>query len=101
MVPSRIMSAAQRTRCSARYAQGVVFSTERFQSLATEDKLLSLSVWENEEAIETWRNQIDHRMSQAAGRGSIFASYDITVLKPLRRYFAGEAPDRPKRGTAL
>ncbi len=25
-------------------------------------------------------------MSQAAGRESIFAGYDITVLKPLRRY---------------
>ena len=67
-----------------------VVRTERFQSLATEDKLLSLSVWENEEAIETWRNQIDHHMSQAAGRGSIFASYDITALKPLRRLRGSE-----------
>lgn len=63
-----------------------VVRTERFQSLATEGKLLSLSVWESEEAVETWRNLNAHRVSQAAGRDGIFESYDITVLEPVRRY---------------
>lgn len=37
---------------------------ERFSSLNEEGKLLSLSVWENEEAAAAWRNQINHRGSQ-------------------------------------
>ena len=72
-----------------------VVRTERFQSLATEGKLLSLSVWESEEAVETWRNQMEHRMSQAAGRDSIFAGYDIAVLSPLRRYSMAAREEAP------
>lgn len=41
---------------------------ERFSSLATDGKLLSLSVWEDEESVKEWRNLADHRMSQKAGR---------------------------------
>lgn len=43
--------------------KGFVMS-ERFSSLVGERKLLSLSVWENEDYLNEWRNQIDHRLSQ-------------------------------------
>lgn len=59
---------------------------ERFSSLSTEGKLLSLSVWENEEAVQKWRNREQHRMSQRQGRDSIFESYMITVVSSIRAY---------------
>lgn len=40
---------------------------ERFASLNEEGKLLSLSVWENEDAAAAWRNQINHRGAKRKG----------------------------------
>ncbi len=60
--------------------------SERFSSLVNERKLLSLSVWESEEAIDEWRNQQEHRKGQQMGQNSIFESYTITVASPLRSY---------------
>ena len=59
---------------------------ERFSSLATEGKLLSMTVWENEESVEQWRNLEAHRLSQKAGRDDDFIDYKITVVKPYRSY---------------
>ena len=53
--------------------------TSRFSSLATEGKLLSMSVWENEECVSKWRNFAAHRMAQKHGRMNDFADYKITV----------------------
>ena len=61
-------------------------SAERFSSLATEGKLLSLSVWENEDAIKEWRNFAQHRESQQTERISDFVDYKITVVTPIRTY---------------
>ncbi len=39
--------------------------SERFSSLfAAEGKLVSMSVWENEESVSKWRNLAAHRMAQ-------------------------------------
>lgn len=77
-------------------AKGFVRS-ERFESLATPSKLLSLSVWENEEAIALWRNDSMHRGCQKAGRYDIFEDYTITVIAPVRRSYGmssrEQAPD--------
>ncbi len=59
---------------------------ERFQSLIEEGKLLSMSVWENEQAIENWRNNLEHRMSQAEGKNKLFEYYKITVCSAVREY---------------
>lgn len=59
---------------------------ERFSSLATERKLLSLSVWESEEAVDQWRNQLEHRQGQRQSRDTMFESYTITVASALRSY---------------
>lgn len=61
-------------------------SIERFQSLVDERKILSLSFWENEEAIERWRNLEKHRMAQSRGRESLFEDYRIRVGSILRDY---------------
>jgi heme-degrading monooxygenase HmoA len=61
-------------------------SVERFQSLTEPGKLLSLSFWRDEEAVAGWRNQAQHRTTQAAGRGGIFRDYRLRVATVLRDY---------------
>ncbi len=61
-------------------------SAERFESLNHEGKLLSMNVWESEDALSKWRNNLDHRMSQAEGKNCLFESYKITVCTVLREY---------------
>jgi heme-degrading monooxygenase HmoA len=61
-------------------------SIERFQSLTDPAKLLSLSVWRDEEAVTAWRNNLRHRASQAAGRGGIFADYRLRIAAVIRDY---------------
>jgi heme-degrading monooxygenase HmoA len=70
-------------------------SIERFESLVTPGKVLSLSFWRDEEAIRRWRNLEDHRAAQAKGRGGIFADYRLRVASVVRDYGfkeRGEAP---------
>jgi heme-degrading monooxygenase HmoA len=57
---------------------------DRARSLLTEGKLLSISFWESEEAIEAWYHNPRHREAQAAGKSGIFKSMRITRLQVLR-----------------
>jgi heme-degrading monooxygenase HmoA len=70
-------------------------SSERFSSLNEDGKLLSLSVWESEEAAAKWRNQIAHRQSQKAGHDSLFEKYHITVASVMREYSNDDRADVP------
>lgn len=70
-------------------------SIERFSSLVEEGKLLSLSFWRDEAAIEEWRNLESHRIAQAKGREAIFSEYRIRVANVSRDYTMddhGQAP---------
>ncbi len=69
--------------------------SERFSSLANERKILSLFVWEDEDAVSKWRNIVEHRMAQQQGRDSIFESYTITVVLFLRSYIDKERAEAP------
>jgi len=59
---------------------------ERFQSLTTEGKILSLSWWRDEEAVQRWKQNVFHQAAQAEGRASIFACYRIRVAQVVREY---------------
>ncbi|MFO7954146.1 antibiotic biosynthesis monooxygenase family protein [Thioalkalivibrio sp.] len=61
-------------------------SIERFESLSQPGKVLSLSFWRDEAAIQEWRNQEEHRLVQAAGRDGIFANYRLRVAEVVRDY---------------
>lgn len=61
-------------------------SVERFASLTEEGKLLSLSVWRDEEAVQRWRNLESHRAAQSQGREGLFRDYRIRVATVLRDY---------------
>lgn len=66
-------------------AKGFI-SGERYQSLSEERKLLSINVWESEQALNEWRNNMQHRMSQKAGHDSLFEKYNIMVASVIRNY---------------
>lgn len=75
-------------------------SVERFQSLTTPGKLLSLSFWRDEAAVKAWRNRERHRAAQAEGRGGVFADYHLRIAQVLRDYGLtdrAEAPDDSKQ----
>jgi heme-degrading monooxygenase HmoA len=70
-------------------------SIERFQSLTDPKKLLSLSFWRDEEAVRRWRNNENHRRSQVAGRGGIFADYRLRIASVVRDYGMSERAEAP------
>ena len=76
-------------------------SIERFASLATEGKILSLSFWRDEEAVQRWRNVEQHRIAQARGRGGIFADYRLRVAAVIRDYGMRERAEAPPDSRAV
>ncbi len=75
-------------------------SIERFQSLVDETKLLSLSFWRDEAAVQAWRNLEHHRQAQAAGRGGVLRDYRLRVASVLRDYGMKERSEAPKDSRA-
>lgn len=71
-------------------------SIERFESLTTKGKYLSLSFWRDEEAVRTWRNLDAHRKAQSMGRAGVFADYRLRVASVMRDYGLDERDDSPK-----
>ncbi len=61
-------------------------SVERFQSLASDGKILSLSFWRDEASVRRWREHERHRRAQQRGRSDIFADYRISVVEVVRQY---------------
>jgi heme-degrading monooxygenase HmoA len=61
-------------------------SVERFQSLGNPDRLLSLSFWRDERAIQQWRNLESHRKVQEFGRAQAFRDYRLRVAEVKRDY---------------
>ena len=89
------LALAAKMRPLAEATEGFI-SVERFQSLTDPDKLLSISFFEDEAALDRWRRLAEHRKAQAAGRGGIFAGYRLRVARVLRDYgmdARGEAPE--------
>ncbi|OXG00676.1 antibiotic biosynthesis monooxygenase [Flavobacterium johnsoniae UW101] len=75
-------------------------SIERFQSISNPEKILSLSFWKNEKAIEKWRNLESHRNAQSNGRDFIFKDYHLRIANVVRDYGMfdrNETPNDSKR----
>lgn len=65
-------------------------SVERFESLTSPGKIVSLSFFRDEAAVAAWRNHEKHRMTQAAGRGGIFEDYRLRIGEVVRDYGMSE-----------
>ena len=61
-------------------------SVERFQSLTNPDKLLSISFFEDEDAVHRWRQLAAHRNAQSKGRNGVFSDYRLRVCHVMRDY---------------
>jgi heme-degrading monooxygenase HmoA len=61
-------------------------SIERFESVTSPGKFVSLSFWRDEEAVRAWRNVEAHRLAQARGRGGVFSDYRLRVAAVSRDY---------------
>jgi heme-degrading monooxygenase HmoA len=70
-------------------------SIERFASLTNEGKILSLSVFRDEAAVQAWRNVEAHRVAQAKGRAGVFADYRLRVASVIRDYGMNERDQAP------
>ena len=61
-------------------------SVERFESLASKGKYLSLSTWRDEAAIKAWYGHLGHQAAQGEGKARIFQDFRIRVARVLRDY---------------
>jgi heme-degrading monooxygenase HmoA len=71
-------------------------SVERFRSITDPAKMLSLSFFEDEEAVMRWRETAQHRKAQAAGRAGIFSGYRLRVAHVLRDYGLDDRAQAPE-----
>ena len=75
-------------------------SIERFSSLTTPGKVLSLSFWRDEDAVKAWRNVAEHRAAQDEGRNRVFADYRLRVAHVIRDYGMFDRTDAPEDSRA-
>ncbi|XAW87807.1 antibiotic biosynthesis monooxygenase [Vibrio sp. CDRSL-10 TSBA] len=61
-------------------------SIERFRCTSNPDKFISLSWWQNEQAILDWKQNSAHQQAQHEGKVSIFSHYTIRILTLSREY---------------
>jgi heme-degrading monooxygenase HmoA len=75
-------------------AEGFI-SLERFESITTKGKFLSLQFWKDEESVQKWRNVQKHREAQKKGRAGIFASYRLRIAGVIRDYTMDDRAQAP------
>ncbi len=75
-------------------------SVERFQSVANPDKMLSVSFFEDEAAVQRWRNTAQHRAAQEAGRRNLFGDYRIRIASVVRDYGMEDRDEAPEDSRA-
>lgn len=76
-------------------------SVERFESLTTPGKMLSLSFFEDESALAEWRRREKHRAAQKAGRNQHFADYRLRIAGVIRDYGMTERDQAPEDSRRL
>jgi heme-degrading monooxygenase HmoA len=71
-------------------------SIERFASITTPGKILSLSIWRDETALQVWRAHAGHQAAQKAGRDGVFANYRLRVATIMRDYGLEDRAQAPE-----
>lgn len=70
-------------------------SIERFASVSMPGKMLSLSFWRDEQAVQEWRTLEVHRSAQHLGRSKVFQDYRLRVASVVRDYGMTERDQAP------
>ena len=94
------MAVVDTLRADLAKADGFI-SLERFESITTKGKFLSLQFWRDEEAVRKWRNLQKHREAQKKGRASIFKEYRLRIASVLRDYEMDKRAQAPKDSVAV
>ena len=89
------LETAARMRPMLEASEGFV-SVERFGSLTTPGKILSLSFFADEAAVARWRRHHTHRGAQGSGRSGIFADYRLRVAQVVRDYSMFDRAEAPQ-----
>ena len=76
-------------------------SIERFESLTEPGKILSLSFFRDEAAVEAWRNIAEHRAAQGKGRAEIFSDYRLRIAGVIRDYGLREREQAPSDSRSI
>jgi heme-degrading monooxygenase HmoA len=61
-------------------------SIERFQSISSSEKFLSLSFWRDETSVKRWKENFEHQIAQKKGKEELFQHYRIRVANVIRDY---------------
>ncbi len=93
-------SMAMSMKADVEAADGFI-SVERFESVTSPGKFVSLSFWRDEEALMNWRRHGRHRTMQKAGRAGVFADYRLRVAAVVRDYGMTERGEAPEDAVAL
>ncbi len=59
---------------------------QTYRNVHDANEILGVTLWRDEQAIERWCEQVDHRKAQALGRAELFEGYHITVANVVRDY---------------
>jgi heme-degrading monooxygenase HmoA len=65
-------------------------SVERFESVATPGKFVSISFWRDADAVRAWRENAGHAIAQDKGKTEVFADFRISVAEVERQYTMAE-----------
>jgi heme-degrading monooxygenase HmoA len=71
-------------------------SIERFKSIHDDNKMVSIQIWKDEQAITSWRANERHRKVMPVGYNDLFEDYKLKVLSSIRsysKYDRNEAPN--------
>jgi heme-degrading monooxygenase HmoA len=71
-------------------------SVERFESLTEPGKILSLSFFRDEKAVDAWRNTESHRSVQRKGREVVFENYRLRIAGVIRDYGMHDRKEAPR-----
>jgi heme-degrading monooxygenase HmoA len=81
-------------------AEGFI-SLERFESITTKGKFVSLQFWRDEECVRKWRNLQKHREAQKKGRAGIFQGYRLRIATVIRDYEMDKRDQAPQDSVAV
>lgn len=91
---------AARLKAALERVDGFI-SVERYASLANPEKLLSLSIWRDEQAVCAWRNLEAHRDAQVEGRSRVLSDYRLRVANVVRDYGMSAREEAPGDSKAV
>lgn len=90
----RYLDLASSLRGALDHIDGFI-SIERFESLSVPGKILSLSMWRDEQALADWRAHTGHQSAQGEGRHDVFNDYRLRVASVIRDYGLNERAEAP------